>query len=146
MRILPSTSLALALALSASLLTACDKPEAPSESPPAQPEAQPEAPAPEDGNDSANFATPPEDPPAPTTDPPAEDPELNKRVKAKFGEQCRYERSCGELIGIDCNSAADGPYYYANKASLETVSTCGGACMGGRCTDCPPKAWTCATY
>ncbi len=53
--------------------------------------------------------------------------------------------ACGEeLIGIDCNAAADGPYYYAKRSDLEIISTCGGACMGGECTNCPPKEWSCS--
>ena len=61
----------------------------------------------------------------------------------RFGEACRPERSCGGMIGVDCNAAVDGPYYYVAQADLKVVSTCGGACRLG-CTDCPPKAWTCA--
>ena len=77
---------------------------------------------------------------------PPPDPALAARVQDKFGERCKLERSCGELLGVDCGAAVDGPYYYVQKSDLKTVATCGGACMGGRCTDCPPKAWTCATY
>ncbi|WAS92016.1 hypothetical protein [Nannocystis punicea] len=72
-------------------------------------------------------------------------PELAARIKEKFGERCRYERACGELIGVDCESAVDGPYHYVRRDSLEIVSQCGGVCRRG-CTDCPPKAWTCPTY
>jgi hypothetical protein len=68
------------------------------------------------------------------------------RIKKRFGSRCRFERACGALWGIDCNAAADGPYYYVVPADLETVSTCGGACMGGHCTNCPPREWTCPTY
>lgn len=97
--------------------------------------------------DAGNFAHPKNvDPPPPTPAEPAPDPALAARVKEKFGERCKLERSCGDLLGVDCGAALDGPYYYAQRSDLKTVSTCGGACMGGRCTDCPPKAWTCATY
>ena len=67
-------------------------------------------------------------------------------IEKKYGSSCRFERACGALWGIDCHSAADGPYYYVKAQTLEQVSVCGGACMGGRCTNCPPKEWTCATY
>jgi hypothetical protein len=72
-------------------------------------------------------------------------PELAARIKEKFGERCRYERACGDLIGVDCESAVDGPYHYVRRDSLEIVSRCGGVCRRG-CTDCPPEAWTCPTY
>ena len=83
-------------------------------------------------------------PPAPPQVP--VDAALAARITRKFGELCKHERSCGDLLGIDCQSAADGPYYYARRSDLKTVATCGGACMSGSCTDCPPKAWTCPTY
>ena len=89
----------------------------------------------------SNFASPPgvESPaePAPANE---EDPELARKVREKFGADCRLERTCGEMVGVDCNSAADGPYYYARRENLETVSTCGGACMGGGCTNCGSAA------
>ncbi len=78
-----------------------------------------------------------------TTEP---DAARDARIKARFGSRCRFERACGALWGIDCNAAADGPYYYVVPADLEPVSTCGGACMGGHCTNCPPHEWTCPTY
>lgn len=71
---------------------------------------------------------------------------MTARIKSKFGAQCRFERACGNLWGIDCQAAVDGPYYYVKAGSLEEVAGCGGMCMGGRCTNCPPKEWTCATY
>lgn len=83
--------------------------------------------------------------PTPTTSV-AIDESTAAKIKAKFGSECRFERACGNLWGIDCHAATDGPYYYAKPGSLEQVSVCGGACMGGRCTNCPPKEWTCATY
>ncbi len=89
---------------------------------------------------AADSATP--DAPAKT---PA-DPALETRIKQKFGEACRLERTCGDLLGVDCKAAVDGPYYYAQRDDLKTIATCGGACMSGRCVDCPPKAWTCPTY
>ncbi|MEZ4451408.1 MAG: hypothetical protein R3B09_18150 [Nannocystaceae bacterium] len=99
-----------------------------------------------DPAEGKSFATPP-----PTDDPiqnppPPDDPALAARVREKFGEGCRLERICGDMAGVDCNSAADGPYYYVRKADLSTITTCGGACMGGGCTECPPKGWTCGTY
>ena len=59
---------------------------------------------------------------------------------------CHIERTCGELVGVDCDSAIDGPYYYVNSKSNAIVGYCGGYCMGGDCTNCPPKEWTCKTY
>jgi hypothetical protein len=66
------------------------------------------------------------------------------RIRSTFGDQCHLVAECGDLLAVDCNSAADGPLYYVNSSSLEKVSTCGGACMKRNCTDCPPKEWTCA--
>lgn len=98
------------------------------------------------GDEGANFASPPQQAAQePESPPPPDDPELTARVAEKFGERCKLERVCGELAGVDCDSAADGPYYYVRKADLETVSTCGGACRAG-CTNCPPQEWSCRTY
>ncbi len=81
---------------------------------------------------------------------PAADAERDAAIKKRFGEQCRLERTCGPLWGVDCDAAVDGPYFYVRvtKAAFEQITTCGGACMGGRCTNCPPKneGWTCPTY
>lgn len=111
--------------------------------PPAKTETPP---ADDGGDDGAGFAAPPqpEEPPREPPGPPVS-AELAAEIKRTFGESCRYERSCGDMIGVDCNAAADGPYYYVRRDTLAVVSTCGGACMRG-CTDCPPKAWTCPTY
>jgi hypothetical protein len=87
----------------------------------------------------------PESPKDPVAPPPV-DGALAAEVHKKFGGRCRLERSCGELLGIDCNAAVDGPYFYAQKSDLKIVSTCGGACMSGGCTQCPPAEWTCETY
>lgn len=66
---------------------------------------------------------------------------------------CRIERNCGDLVGIDCASAVDGPYYYVDKNSGKIIEYCGGLCMishgkprGKYCRNCPPKEWTCETY
>lgn len=81
---------------------------------------------------------------------PSPDAERDESIKLRFGRQCRLERTCGPLWGIDCESAVDGPYdyYRVHKDRLEELAMCGGACMSGRCTNCPPKAqgWTCPTY
>lgn len=83
----------------------------------------------------------------PPRTPDPNDPELAKRVLAKFsGPGCQLERTCGPLIGVDCDAAVDGPYYYVDAATLETIATCGGACMTGRCQHCPPAAWDCTVY
>lgn len=55
---------------------------------------------------------------------------------------CKFIQECGDVILIDCNSAADGPAYYIDRRAAKLLATCGGACMRG-CTGCPPKAWTC---
>ena len=83
--------------------------------------------------------------PAPATSS-APSPALAAKINSTFGGSCHFERACGKLLGIDCDSAVDGPYYYVKADTLETVASCGGYCMGGRCTNCPPKEWTCATY
>jgi len=133
------------------LLAACtpaDSTTAPTSAPAGDP-ATPTPPSPpaEPDEDHGGFADPRVvDPPPPAPAQPPPDPALAARVQDKFGERCKLERSCGELLGVDCGAAVDGPYYYVQKSDLKTVATCGGACMGGRCTDCPPKAWTCATY
>ena len=109
--------------------------------PPAEPAVQQPAP-----DDSAGFAGPPAPEEPPEVEAPATaSPELAERIKRTFGDNCRYERACGELIGVDCDAAVDGPYYYVHRESLAVVSTCGGACMRG-CTNCPPSTWSCATY
>ena len=131
-------------------LSACTAPP-PSAAPAAEPAPEPAetpAEAPAADEQAAGFADPKHiEPGAPDAPPktPA-DPELERRVKEKFGDTCRLERSCGDLLGVDCKAAVDGPYYYAQRDDLKTVATCGGACMSGRCVDCPPKAWTCPTY
>jgi len=56
---------------------------------------------------------------------------------------CKFIQECGDVILIDCNSAADGPAYYVDRRTPQLLATCGGACMRG-CTGCPPRAWTCA--
>lgn len=81
--------------------------------------------------------------------PPA-DEERDVAIRARFGSECSLERTCGPLWGIDCHAATDGPYYYVRPTdrALVELTVCGGACMGGRCTNCPPKneGWTCKTY
>lgn len=76
----------------------------------------------------------------------APSPSVAARIKSTFGERCHFERACGALWGIDCDAAVDGPYYYVKADTLEKVASCGGFCMGGRCTNCPPKEWSCTTY
>ena len=65
------------------------------------------------------------------------------RLVGLAGEmKCRLAQQCGELILVDCNSAADGPAYYIDQRASELLATCGGACMHG-CTNCPPPEWNC---
>jgi hypothetical protein len=59
-----------------------------------------------------------------------------------FGFDCKTDKVCGDIIGIDCNSAADGDYLYIDKNTKEIISYCGGYCMTG-CTNCPPEEWDC---
>jgi hypothetical protein len=58
------------------------------------------------------------------------------------GMKCKLAQQCGELIFVDCNSAADGPAYYIDQQVPKLLATCGGACMRG-CTGCPPPEWKC---
>jgi hypothetical protein len=64
-------------------------------------------------------------------------------------EGCTWDRTCGDLAGVDCGMAVDGPYYYVEARTGDVVETCGGACMGGPrpeeglCGECPPRQWTC---
>lgn len=81
-----------------------------------------------------------------TSSAPPPDASRDERIRQRFGERCRLERACGELWGVDCDAAVDGPYYYVKRDTLEVVSKCGGFCMGGRCTNCPPREWKCPTY
>lgn len=141
----------LALLLTLAACSGQTSATAPAEAPPQlepEPDAKAEKPAEKPAEaEEANFADPKavDDPPAEKPATPT-DPALATRIKERFGADCRLERTCGDLLGVDCKAAVDGPYYYAQKSDLKTVATCGGACMGGRCTDCPPKAWTCPTY
>ena len=77
---------------------------------------------------------------------PSAEPARDAKIQTRFGKSCRLERTCGALWGIDCDAAVDGPYYYVKANTMEEVSACGGLCMGGRCTNCPPKEWGCTTY
>lgn len=82
--------------------------------------------------------------------PPPPDAKRDDAVRAQFGKECTLERTCGSLWGVNCQAEVDGPYYYVlpRPERLEIITTCGGACMGGRCTNCPPKkeGWTCPVY
>lgn len=69
-----------------------------------------------------------------------------QRVEERYGDRCHLERECGDMIGIDCGAAVDGPYLYLDKESFEVIARCGGRCDGNPCPDCPPKGWTCGTY
>ncbi|PCC72838.1 hypothetical protein SAMN02745121_01955 [Nannocystis exedens] len=135
----------LLLVVAPALVLACSGATGTSNPPAGKPVPSTE-PAPAE-SDSAGFATPQGAEEQPRGEPVQAEasPELAARIKNKFGERCRFERACGDLVGVDCESAVDGPYHYVRRDSLEIVSQCGGACRRG-CTDCPPKAWTCPTY
>ncbi len=68
---------------------------------------------------------------------PPSDGERDAAIRRTFGSRCRLERTCGPLWGIDCDAAVDGPYFYARPRAdhVDRITTCGGACMGGRCTN-----------
>ncbi len=69
-------------------------------------------------------------------------PNANGLVGLAGEMKCSLAQQCGELILVDCNSAADGPAYYIDQQASKLLATCGGACMRG-CTNCPPADWTC---
>lgn len=73
------------------------------------------------------------------------DPQLVERVSREFSS-CRLERTCGQLIGVDCQSASDGPYFYIEVNTFKHIASCGGNCMNGPCPDCPPPQWDCEVY
>ncbi|HEY1957296.1 MAG TPA: hypothetical protein VGH28_16870 [Polyangiaceae bacterium] len=81
---------------------------------------------------------------------PRADAERDAAIRSAYGPRCHLERTCGPLWGIDCDAAVDGPYLYVRPRAdhIDQLATCGGACMGGRCTHCPPRddGWTCPTY
>lgn len=70
-------------------------------------------------------------------------PELSLPV---INTGCRLERLCGNIAGVDCKSAVDGPYDYFEMTGWTAIAHCGGRCMGGRCTNCPPQGFGCPTY
>jgi hypothetical protein len=69
-------------------------------------------------------------------------PNADRLVGLAGGMHCRLAQECGDLILVDCNSAADGPAYYLDQRASKLLATCGGACVRG-CTGCPPPEWTC---
>ena len=105
--------------------------------------------APEGGQDGPQTGDPAEmrdpDKDAATLE---QDADLVSRVKTEFGDTCRPERLCGEILGVDCLAATDGPYHYVKAESFETITTCGGVCRGRPCNDCPPTeaGWDCKKY
>jgi hypothetical protein len=64
-------------------------------------------------------------------------------------EKCEVDKTCGNLVGVNCQSEVDGPYYYVEQDTNRVIETCGGACKGGPkpdqglCVECPPREWTC---
>jgi hypothetical protein len=76
----------------------------------------------------------------------AEDGYLNLLA---LSDGCEFDARCGDLVGVNCRSEVDGPYYYVEGLTGRIVATCGGACMlgpqpeRGLCVECPPKEWTC---
>lgn len=70
-------------------------------------------------------------------------------AEIRFNTNCKNITYCGDLVSVDCGSAADGPLYYVDRNSGEIVEWCGGFCFGNfdsnnkYCRNCPPKDWTC---
>lgn len=68
-----------------------------------------------------------------------------------YGRSCKvHDLTCDGVVGIDCDSAADGPYYYVDEKTGEILSSCGGACRTSDeeqieiCeTKCPAEEWNC---
>jgi hypothetical protein len=63
-----------------------------------------------------------------------------------YGENCTYARHCNGIAEISCRPELDGPVYYVDAETKETLATCGGACMilTKECLcNCPPDGWTC---
>ena len=63
------------------------------------------------------------------------------QVKMKYGPECKIERSCNDMVYVDCGAAVDGPAYYLDK-DLEIIGTSGGLCMQG-CSGAPEEWTTC---
>jgi len=70
-----------------------------------------EAEAEHDGDGDGGFADPKvaEQTAVPEVPDAMKDPALVARVKQRFGDNCRPERSCGGMLGVDCDAAVDGP-------------------------------------
>ena len=70
-------------------------------------------------------------------------PNTNGLVALAGAMTCKLVEQCGTIILVDCNVAADGPAYYIDQAEPRLLATCGRACMGGQCRNCPPQGWSC---
>lgn len=64
------------------------------------------------------------------------------KIKETFGENCVVQEKCGDMMYVDCNSAADGPAYYVRKGTLEILAKAGGFCMMANSCSGPPTEWT----
>ncbi len=65
----------------------------------------------------------------------------------KYGQNCRIEKVCFNLIGVDCGSSTDGPYYYIDRRNEEIISSCGGERRISNIQQkCPPEEWMCKVY
>lgn len=95
-----------------------------------------------------------EPPPGVTYQAASDDPRLpegalRRLVLSDLPGGCTLDARCGDLVGVDCGSAADGPYYYVEALSGRILEYCGGACMvppspgSPYCRRCPPAGWTC---
>lgn len=52
---------------------------------------------------------------------------------------CKPKEQCGSLVGIDCNSAGDGTYYFVDINTKKVIETC--SFWSGPCKK--PKKWNC---
>src|SRR3954465_102112 len=67
------------------------------------------------------------------------------------GHECDAPKFCGDVVSINCNAEADGPYLYYDNKTSDLLMACGGACMSvdesnpKDCKSCPPKQWQCVS-
>jgi len=55
------------------------------------------------------------------------------------GGYCKAADQCGDIVGVDCNSGGDGPYYFVNIKTIQSIGNC--SFWSGRCK--PPLEWRC---
>lgn len=67
---------------------------------------------------------------------------LNPAIQRHFGDHCRVQRVCKDMVGVDCMVQADGTYLYLNWETGRILSMCG-IFQGNRYRSCRPRAWDC---